>query len=87
MRSTMHKVKQAFATVLLGATLFFSAAARDFTAAERNHWAFQPVRHPKPPATHLAWGQSPIDNFVLKKLEGQNITPSAPADNWSMNPI
>jgi hypothetical protein len=80
----MHRVKPAFATLVLGGALLVSGAARDFTAAERNHWALQPVQHPKPPATHSAWGQSPIDTFILEKLEAQTITPSAPADKITL---
>jgi hypothetical protein len=52
-----------------------------FTARQRNHWAFQPVRHPAaPPVQRAGWVRNPIDAFILAKLEAQQLTPSPPAD-------
>ncbi len=43
------------------------------------HWAFQPIRNPAPPAvTHAAWCQTPLDQFILARLEARGIQP-APA--------
>jgi hypothetical protein len=80
----MLRLKHTFATVLAGGTLLASSLGRDFTTAERDHWAFQRIQHPKPPATGSAWGQNPVDNFVLEKLESQEMTPSAPADKVTL---
>ncbi len=43
------------------------------------HWAFQRLTHPKPPLVrNQRWVRTPVDNFVLAKLEERKITP-APA--------
>lgn len=45
------------------------------------HWAFQSPRPVGPPAvTNLAWPQTPIDRFILARLESAGITPAPPAD-------
>ena len=54
------------------------ATARDAAAAE--HWAFQPVRRPEPPAVRqTSWVRNPIDRFVLAKLEAEGLAPSPEA--------
>ncbi len=43
----------------------------------REHWAYQPVQHPKiPTVKNTEWVQNPIDAFVLKKLEDEGVSPS-----------
>ena len=50
------------------------------TSAKPAHWAFQPVRHPNPPAVKKrGWVRNPIDAFILAKLESQGIAPSPEA--------
>jgi hypothetical protein len=49
-------------------------------AEKTKHWAFQPVRLPELPAVkNEAWLQSPIDRFVLARLEAAGLAPSPPA--------
>ena len=49
------------------------------------HWAFQPVRMPAVPAVkNAAWLRSPIDAFVLSKLESKGMTPSEQADRRTL---
>ncbi len=51
----------------------------------RDFWAFQSVADPKPPAvTNDAWVRSPIDAFILKKLESVGLQPARPADRRTM---
>ncbi len=51
----------------------------------REHWAFQPVRPSRPPATQDAgWAKGDIDRFVLAGLEAKGLTPSAPADRRTL---
>jgi hypothetical protein len=46
-----------------------------------DHWAFQPVRDPRPPTVRNPDRVSnPIDAFVLAKLEAAGLAPSPPAD-------
>jgi len=45
------------------------------------HWAFQsPVASLLPVVRDMAWSRSPLDRFVLAKLESQRIEPSPQAD-------
>lgn len=52
---------------------------------QRRHWAFQPIRNPTPPVVHdAALEQTPIDRFVLAKLETAGLAPSPPADRQTL---
>jgi hypothetical protein len=56
------------------------ATGVDFASA-RKHWAYQPIRQPAAPKVrNAAWAASPIDDFILVKLEEKGLTPSPPAD-------
>jgi hypothetical protein len=47
----------------------------------REFWCFQPIRSHKPPAVENdAWSNSPVDRFLLAKLESQNLAPAADTD-------
>ena len=59
-----------------------SAAGHDPSAT---HWAFQPLRSPALPAVKdRNWGQTPVDAFVLARLEAAGMTPSARADKRTL---
>jgi mono/diheme cytochrome c family protein len=46
----------------------------------RQHWAFQPVRRPPLPVVkNIAWLKSPIDAFILARLEERGWAPAPPA--------
>lgn len=49
------------------------------------HWSFiAPVRHTPPEVTHAEAVRSPIDRFILKRLEEEGLQPSAPADKITL---
>lgn len=49
------------------------------------HWAWQPLTTPKPPAVRYAsWPKHDTDRFVLAKLEAKNLTPVADADKLAI---
>lgn len=55
------------------------------TAADRQHWSFRPVLDPAPPEVQdKAWGRSPIDRFVLARLEKAGLAPAAPAEKLKL---
>ena len=64
------------------------ATASSYTApaGSTKWWAFQPVRKPKPPVVKDgAWAaRSPIDRFVLAKLEARGLKPAPPADRRTL---
>jgi len=51
----------------------------------RTHWAFQPVREPKiPTVRNKKLVRTPVDNFILAKLEAAKLTPSPRADKHTL---
>ena len=60
-----------------------SAETRD--QAGSTHWAFQPVREVSPPRVADAfWVASPIDAFILARLEREGLRPSPRADRRTL---
>jgi hypothetical protein len=58
---------------------------RELTDKERSFWAFQAVGHYQPPAVrNETWGKSPIDRFILAKLEENGISPATEADRLTL---
>ena len=50
------------------------------TEKDKQYWAFQSSRRPAiPQIKSLDWPQTPIDHFILARLEEQGMTPVAPA--------
>jgi mono/diheme cytochrome c family protein len=59
-----------------------SGAARE---RDPNHWAFQPPIEPRlPEVGETAWPQSPIDRFILARLESQALRPAPKADKRTL---
>ena len=57
-----------------------SAAVADRTHAAHEHWAFRtPVRPPVPRVSQRQWVRTPVDAFILSRLEKSGISPSPPA--------
>jgi hypothetical protein len=51
----------------------------------RGHWAFQPpAEHPRPPVENAAWARTPVDLFILAKLEERGLGPSPEADRRTL---
>ena len=47
----------------------------------RKFWSFQPIEKPKPPKVQQSdWIASPIDRFVLARLEAEGLKPNLPAE-------
>lgn len=56
-----------------------------FTTAQKNHWAFQPVRvNALPDVRDSAWPHSSMDRFLLAKLEQASLKPSPSADKRTL---
>lgn len=50
-----------------------------------DHWAFRPIaRHQAPKVKRTDWVRSPIDSFILARLEERGLTPSPPADRRTL---
>jgi len=64
-------------------------SARSFSEEEKGFWAYQPLKNVAPPQAPTqikdeAWAQSPIDRFILRKLEEKNLKPAPPADKLTL---
>jgi hypothetical protein len=56
------------------------SAQKTQVADAKTWWSFQPIKKPAVPEVKDAtWPQNPIDNFVLAKLEANNLKPSPDA--------
>ncbi|MBW3540098.1 MAG: PSD1 and planctomycete cytochrome C domain-containing protein [Planctomycetes bacterium] len=52
---------------------------------ERQFWSFQPIqRPPLPEVQNAGWYQTPLDRFVLEKLEAAGLSPAPPADKRTL---
>src|SRR2546429_4749661 len=61
------------------------AESRKPKAESRRHWAFQsPKEPPVPKVGNARWLQTPIDNFVIARLEQKGLQPSPPADKRTL---
>lgn len=63
-----------------------SVAERMPTDEERQFWAFLPPQRSAIPSVTDAtdWARTPIDHFVLQKLESQQLTPNSAADKRTL---
>ena len=73
------RVSSAYVLTLTGFALFGLASLSAADGAGE-HWAYRvPVRTPPPAVTNQLWIRSPIDRFILSRLEAEAITPSPEA--------
>jgi hypothetical protein len=62
-----------------------SSKGYQITAKDRAFWAFRPVKETVPPAVKdKTWAKSPIDFFVLAKLEEKGLRPAPAADKRTL---
>jgi len=55
------------------------------TDAARQFWSFRPLQQPAPPRVrNKAWGRSPIDAFILARLEKEGLKPALPAEKTQL---
>ena len=86
------KLSQTYLALLLGASIASAAAAAAQSPdtpeakpasapAKSSLWSYQPVKSPTPPAVNSKqWPRTPVDAFVLAKLEEKGLKPAAEAD-------
>ncbi|HEV7222736.1 MAG TPA: DUF1549 domain-containing protein, partial [Pirellulales bacterium] len=58
----------------------------EFDLAQRaKHWAFQGwIDHEPPAVRDAAWPASPVDRFILSRLEAADLAPAGPADKATL---
>jgi cytochrome c553 len=62
-----------------------TAALKKWNDSRTNHWAWQPVkRQTVPEVGDPVWCQTPVDHFILAKLEAGGLKPNPPADKRTL---
>lgn len=83
------KIKKLYLALLLGVPAIWTAGAatqeqeqKTYQAAKvERDWAYKPVQEPAVPQVQLSqWARTPIDAFVLEKLEAHGLQPAQDAD-------
>jgi hypothetical protein len=53
--------------------------------SDRDHWSFKPLTRPKlPQVQDLGWCTTPVDYFILARLEESDLQPMPPADRAAL---
>lgn len=78
-----------FPVIAPGALLLSFCLLRSAEAAEgvasKPHWAFVPPAKADPPAVRDSrWGRTPIDRFILARLEREHVKPAPEADRVTL---
>ncbi len=62
-----------------------SGLTEEMQEKAKTHWAYQPIKAPPVPETKdKVWGNTPVDQFILAKLEEKGLTPSPAADKRTL---
>lgn len=62
-----------------------TAAAAAWNKDKRDHWAFKPIKKtPAPKVSAQEWCQTPIDNFIVAKLEQNGMKPATMVDKRTL---
>ncbi len=71
----------AIATIALSISAFGDEPVEyEITDSDRDHWSFRPIARPAVPAVrNRDWVRTPIDAFILAKLEAADWQPNPPA--------
>ncbi len=71
--------------VRLGAFFPASPSVAADSRPGRDHWAFQSPADPAiPEVKDVGWPRSPLDRFILSRLESQGLRPAPPADRRTL---
>ena len=82
---TTFRLKALLAVLALGGSVWALADELPFSKERLNHWAYKPVQKSAVPTVkQRAWIKTPVDAFVLQKLEANGLAPSAPADKITL---
>jgi hypothetical protein len=82
-----HSMRPAVLLLLVGAASASSARAvpPSVAVARASHWSFRPVTKATVPVVKdRAWVRTPIDAFVLARLEAQGLAPAPEADRRTL---
>ena len=81
MEAVNRKMRTLASLALLAAG---TAAAAEYSEAERSFWSFQPRQHAVPPASAHPGARNPIDAFIRERLAAEGLRPAPPADRRTL---
>jgi hypothetical protein len=62
-----------------------TATQKAWATSSKTHWAWQPLIQPGIPTVHdTTWTKTPVDNFILAKLEEKGLKPNPTADKRTL---
>ncbi|MCI0540667.1 MAG: DUF1549 and DUF1553 domain-containing protein [Verrucomicrobiales bacterium] len=83
--SSQRKGVALLAVLALTTAIAFAASKRGEYDEARAHWAYQPVKKAAEPGVTLqSWAKTPVDSFILAKLEAKGMKPSPPASRETL---
>jgi hypothetical protein len=66
-------------------SLVAKGTSESYGGVGREHWSFLPVqRQPVPAVSDPAWCRTPVDNFILARLDANAMRPNPPADKYTL---
>jgi mono/diheme cytochrome c family protein len=66
-------------------SLVAKGSSQSYGGVGREHWSFLPVRRQAvPTVADTAWCKTPIDNFILARLEENGLRPNPQADRYTL---
>jgi hypothetical protein len=85
----MRQIAYFFSITALGVSIVFAAdppRESPISDTDREHWAYQPLKKPAVPKVKDAtgWARTPIDAFILEKLERKALAPQQEASKTSL---
>jgi hypothetical protein len=83
----MRSIVSLLLSISLLASPLAAASGPEYRKIERNYWAFQPPGATQPPALSgedQAWGNTPVDAFVMAKLAEEGLKPAPEADRTTL---
>jgi hypothetical protein len=81
-RLTSAEVESLKSWITAGAKIPSNLLAQPLPRRQSDHWAFQPVKKPALPV--VAGAKSPIDAFILARLQKESVTPSPEASKATL---
>src|SRR5688572_20853772 len=62
-----------------------TASQKAWVDPNQKHWAWQPLTKPTvPEVKNTTWAKTPVDHFILAKLEEKGLKPNPPADKRTL---
>jgi mono/diheme cytochrome c family protein len=66
-------------------SLVAKGSSQSYGGVGRDHWSFLPVqKQPVPNVSDQAWCKTPIDNFIMARLDENGLKPNPTADRYTL---